>query len=108
MSMKDSQFNISLPSMPQPVAAGLQTYVNALIEHGAVEGRLGDQYLIPELEPALEIIHKVLAGGELRVSIEVVREPDAEVLAQFEEKRRDAERDANELNKAVGVLYAMG
>lgn len=83
----------------------LQKYMNALINNGAIEGRLGEQTIIPELEPAFEIIHKVLAGAELDVNIHVIREPDTEVLSGLDGRRREAEEQANRLNKSVGMLY---
>ncbi|MCB9637304.1 MAG: hypothetical protein H6728_10800 [Myxococcales bacterium] len=84
---------------------GIQAYLQALVDEGALEGRIGHQALIEELEPAIEIIHKVLAGAELSVRIDVIREPDAAILAELEQKRREAEKAANQQNAMFGMSY---
>lgn len=109
--MKTELFPVSTQTttgLQAPNMEAFQSYMWALLDAGAVEGRLGQQTLIPELEPALQIIHQVLAGAELSVSIDVIREPDAELLAEFEDKRKHAEESANKINKELGILYAIG
>lgn len=105
MNTSQSFESSNVSSTQALVMEGFQQYMNALIENGAVEGRLGQQTILPELEPAFEIIHKVLAGAELEVSIKTLQEPDYEILSDFEDKRRIAEEKANRLNQDLGFLY---
>ena len=85
----------------------MQAYLFSLKDLGALEGRLGQQTLIPELEPVVDILHQILAGAELKINVEVIREPDTHILQDLEEKRREAEKKANELNAMLGMSYAL-
>jgi hypothetical protein len=104
-----TQNDVQLTSNFSPVLPleAVQSYLFALVDHGAVEGRIGQQGLIAELEPALDIIHHILAGAELKIHVEVVREPDTLILEELEQKRRAAEQKANEMNAMLGMSHVL-
>jgi|GEM_PF-3686459 len=97
----------NLPVSPVLPLEAVQSYLFALADHGAIEGRLGRQSLITELEPALDIIHQILAGAELKIHVEVIREPEPLILEELEQKRRAAEKKANELNAMLGMSHVV-
>ena len=98
MSQDLSNFNV----MEKPYE-----YFRKLVSLGAFEGNIGNQSLNSELEPAMEIIHKVLAGAKLEVSIKEVNPPNQEMLNELNAVRREAEDQANDINRKTNKFSSV-
>lgn len=84
------------------LSSALEAYLQRVRELGAVEGQNGAVELSPTLQPIVEAMHHVLAGGEVEVHVVRGGQPDL-----FEELRQRAARaiaETNALNQPAGPL----
>lgn len=82
------------------LASSLGAYLLRTQELGAVEGAEGSLALHPALQPVLEALHHVLAGGE--VAVQVLRSGNPDIVAELDRRAAYATLEANILNKAAG------
>ena len=76
-------------------------YMWRLIELGAVEGsKLGEMKLASDLEPVVDAMHQVLAGGA--VEIKVTRKGNADIVNELKNRVNQSTVDGNAINKAAG------
>ncbi|MCG8588790.1 MAG: hypothetical protein MJE66_05820 [Proteobacteria bacterium] len=88
-----------------PMATTIYAYIKRMMALGAIEGRLGDNHLARNLEPVVEAMHEVLAGGE--VSIDTVRPGHADIKRELDEYVRRGTDDANTINSAAGYYVSL-
>ncbi|QSQ28456.1 hypothetical protein JY651_39815 [Pyxidicoccus parkwayensis] len=65
-----------------------------------MEGPEGSLALNPALQPVLEALHHVLAGGE--VDVQVLRSGNPDIVAELNRRATRATRESNILNKLSG------
>ena len=82
------------------LASSLGAYLLRTQELGAVEGPEGSLALHPALQPVLEALHHVLAGGE--IAVHVLRSGNPDIVAELDRRAAYATREANILNKVSG------
>lgn len=82
------------------LASSLGNYLLRTQELGAVEGPEGSLSLHPALQPVLQAIHHVLAGGE--VEVRVVRGGNPDIVDELNRRATRATQEANLINKAAG------
>jgi hypothetical protein len=83
------------------LASSLGAYLLRTQELGAVEGAGGSLTLSPALEPILEALHHVLAGGE--VQVHVVRGGNPDIVDELNRRASQATQEANILTRAAGL-----
>lgn len=71
-----------------------------MLELGAVEGTLGEMALMPELQPLLEGMFVVLAGGDVEVKVTKRGSPD--IVKELRQRAAHATEEGNAINKAAG------
>ena len=52
-----------------PLARSAYEYIMRMKDLGALEGALGEMSLLPALQPIVEAIHVILAGGSVDVKV---------------------------------------
>lgn len=82
------------------LAGAVSDYLQRLQELGAVEGPNGQVGLAPALEPVLEGLHHLLAGGE--VEVHVTRRGHAVLVQELHQRVEDATREVNHLQQQAG------
>ncbi|MCP3136886.1 hypothetical protein [Pyxidicoccus xibeiensis] len=87
------------------VASALAGYLARTQELGAVEGPEGSLSLHPALQPVLEALHHVLAGGDVEVRIVHPGHPD--IVEELNRRAAQATQEANLLSEASGT-YLIG
>lgn len=75
-------------------------YLMRAIGLGVFEGPVGDMQLAKEVEPIVEALHTVLAGGSVKVEIERRGSPD--IKRELDDRIAQARRDSNEINRKSG------
>ncbi|MBZ4417468.1 hypothetical protein K8638_13295 [Myxococcus sp. RHST-1-4] len=70
-----------------------------------MEGTVGALVLNPAIQPVLEALHHVLAGGE--VEVRVVRAGNPDIVEELGRRAAQATQEANALNQAAG-FYLTG
>jgi hypothetical protein len=84
-----------------PFAAALGEYLERVRELGAMEGHNGSVELNPTLQPVLDALHHVLAGGE--VEVRFVRNGQADIFKELQQRAARAIVETNALNQASGT-----
>jgi hypothetical protein len=72
-------------------------YQMRLLQLGALEGRLGNIAINPDLQPVLEALHQVLAGGT--VEIKIAQAGNLDVVTELNRRLERATIEANAINK---------
>lgn len=75
-------------------------YLMRVIGLGAFEGPVGDMKLADDLQPVIEALHTVLAGGKVSVTVEGRGSPD--IKRELDERLAQMGRDSNEINQKSG------
>ncbi|MCK8499976.1 hypothetical protein VZQ01_18815 [Myxococcus faecalis] len=83
-----------------PLASAVNDYLLRIQQLGAVEGPGGAVGLNPALEPVLEALHHLLAGGE--VEVRVTRRGHASLVHELRQRVEDATREVNLLQQVAG------
>ncbi len=78
----------------------LYQYLNRLIELGIFEGPNGNMTINPAVQPLVDALHQVMAGGT--VSVQVTTPGTAAVVAELAGLIQQGTDQANEINKKVG------
>ncbi|HYH95156.1 hypothetical protein [Hyalangium sp.] len=81
-------------------ASSLEEYLERVRALGAVEGHNGDVQISPTLQPVLEAMHHVLAGGEVQVNI--VRGGQPDIFRELQHRAAQATHETNALNQSSG------
>lgn len=82
------------------LASSLGGYILRTQELGAVEGPEGSQDISPALQPVLQALHHVLAGGE--VEMHLVRSGNPDIVDELNRRAARATQEANLIIKAAG------
>ena len=77
--------------------ASADGYMIRLLQLGAVEGALGEMDINPVLEPVIEAMHQVLAGGE--VEIKLVAAGNPLLVEELKSRLAQATQDLNTINR---------
>ncbi|WP_241757834.1 hypothetical protein [Myxococcus landrumensis] len=83
-----------------PLASAVSDYLQRIQELGAVEGPHGHVGLTPALEPVLEALHHLLAGGE--VEVRITRRGHTPLVQELRQRVDDATRQVNQLQQQAG------
>jgi len=83
-------------------ASALGEYLERVRDLGAVEGQNGFVEINPTLQPVVEAMHHVLAGGE--VEVRVVRDGQADIVRELQHLAALATSETNALNQSSGTL----
>jgi hypothetical protein len=94
---------------PHVVAVNLAEHtvmhLQALIDHGALEGPRGEKKINPKLRPLIDAMYNVLAGGEAEVNITI---PGARgVIDELKKKEIPCIMAINEINGRYGFGLVM-
>jgi len=89
-----------------PLARSAYEYIMRMKDLGALEGALGDMSLLPALQPIVEAIHIVLAGGSVDVKVTARANPD--IVRELDEMFQKGSEDANYINKKSGYYVTVG
>jgi hypothetical protein len=89
-----------------PLARSAYEYIMRMKDLGAIEGALGEMSLLPALQPIVEAIHIVLAGGSVDVKVTARANPD--IVRELEEMLKKGSEDANYINKKSGYYVTVG
>jgi hypothetical protein len=84
------------------LSSALNDYLERVRELGAVEGSNGGVELSPTLQPVLQALHHVLAGGE--VTIEVTRQGLPDIFQDLQKRAGRAVQETHTLNPPLGVV----
>ncbi len=93
-----------------PGVIGLQitptmlTYFERLLELGIFQGPVGNQQINPSLQPLIEAVHNVLAGGT--VTVQTTTPGNAQIVSELDGLAADGLADGNEINKKLGFYLA--
>jgi hypothetical protein len=79
----------------------LGAYLLRTQELGAVEGTAGTLMLNPVLQPVLEALHHVLAGGE--VAVRIIRGGNPDLVEELDRRAARALQDAHALHAMTGL-----
>lgn len=88
-----------------PAAVSMLEYILKAKELGAFSGTIGEMTLNPYLEPVLQALHEVLAGGQ--VELKVTQRGSPEAVARLNEMIAKAMADSNEINKRAGYYVTI-
>jgi hypothetical protein len=88
-----------------PLARSSYEYIMRLKELGAIEGALGSMTVMPELQPIVDAIHTVLAGGA--VKIEVTQRPNPDIVRELNDMLAQGQKDANYINEKSGYYVTI-
>lgn len=83
-----------------PAAVSMLEYILKAKELGAFAGTVGEMTVNPFLEPVLQALHEVLAGGQ--VEVKITQRGSPEIVAKLNEMATKATTDSNEINKRSG------
>jgi hypothetical protein len=83
-------------------SAALGEYLERVRELGAVEGLQGAVEINPTLQPVLEALHHVLAGGE--VEVRIVRDGQQQIFEELQQRALQATQETNAINQAPGTV----
>jgi hypothetical protein len=83
-------------------AAALGEYLERVRDLGAVEGQSGSVEINPTLQPVVEAMHHVLAGGE--VEVRVVRDGHPDIFRELQQRAALATSETNALNNQSGTI----
>ena len=89
-----------------PLARSAYEYIMRMKDLGAVEGALGQMSLLPALEPIMNAIHTILAGGS--VEVHVTRRGNPDIVHELEEMFKRGQTDANFINEKSGYYVTIG
>ncbi|WP_224368597.1 hypothetical protein [Hyalangium versicolor] len=84
------------------LSSALGEYLERVRQLGAVEGVDGAIELSPSLQPVLEAMHHVLAGGE--VEVRVVRDGQQDIFQELQRRATHATEQTNALNQGPGKV----
>ena len=96
---KDSD---SHPIIQLSYAAALGEYLERVRDLGAMEGHNGAVEINPTLQPVVEAMHHVLAGGE--VEVRVVRDGQVDIFRELQSRAARATSETNALNQPSGNI----
>jgi hypothetical protein len=82
------------------LASSTYEYLMRAIDLGLFEGPLGNMKPNPSVQPILDALNQVLAGGE--VKIEVVRRGSPDILNELNRRLADAAAESNSINQKAG------
>ena len=77
--------------------ASAKAYVIRLLQLGAVEGTTGDADINPQLQPMIEAIHHVLAGG--KAEIKLVEAGEMQVVQELNRRLAEVTEETNTINR---------
>jgi hypothetical protein len=83
-------------------ASALGEYLERVRDLGAVEGHNGFVEINPTLQPVVEAMHHVLAGGE--VEVRVVRNGQSDIFRELQHRAARATSETNALNQSSGTM----
>ncbi len=83
-------------------ASALGEYLKRVQDLGAVEGHYGAIELNPTLQPVIEALHHVLAGGE--VEVRVVRGGQPDIFMDLQQRAARATEETNALHQPSDTL----
>jgi hypothetical protein len=83
-------------------ASALGEYLKRVQDLGAVEGHHGAIELNPTLQPVLEALHHVLAGGE--VEVRVVRGGQRDIFMDLQQRAARATEETHAFNQPADTL----
>lgn len=89
-----------------PLARSAYEYMMRMKELGALEGDLGRMHLLPALQPLMDAIHVVLAGGAVEVNVTQRGNPD--IIRELSEMFERGSTDANYINEKSGYYVTAG
>ena len=81
------------------------TYLKRLLALGLVEGTLGDMRVADAVQPIVEALHTVLAGGE--VEVRVVHKGNPDIVHELRHQVEQATADANAINEKSGYYVTL-
>ncbi|MCP3166141.1 MULTISPECIES: hypothetical protein [Myxococcus] len=87
-----------------PLVGAVSDYLQRIQDLGAVEGPGGAVGLNPALEPVMEALHHLLAGGE--VEVRVTRRGHPRLVQELRQRVDDATREVNELQRVAGCTLS--
>ena len=82
------------------LASNFYEYLMRLIDLGMIEGPIGDMKPNPEIAKVVELVHAVLAGGEVRA--EIIRRGNPDIFNELNRRLVTAQAEANAINAAAG------
>jgi hypothetical protein len=77
-------------------------YVARALGLGAVDGPRGDKKVTPDVATLLQAINAVLAGGKVKVEIEIESRGNPDIFNELNRRLEAAAKDGNAINKAAG------
>jgi hypothetical protein len=80
-----------------PVARASRQYLAELNALGLLQGQAGNKALRGQLEPVMNALHHVLAGG--RVQVEVVEAGSASTVEDLDRLLQESVRETNDLEQ---------
>lgn len=80
--------------------ARAQAYLLRLLQFGALEGALGEMDISPVLKPVFEVMHHVLAGGQVEITL--VEAGDPRVVQDLNTRLQRAIEATNAINQQAG------
>lgn len=83
-----------------PFARSLYQYFYRTLDLGALEGKLGEMDVAPDLVPLIDAVHHVLAGGA--VNVEIVRKGNPDIVKELAKMREEGVANSNIINKESG------
>lgn len=81
-------------------AAALGEYLERARQLGAMEGHFGAAELNPTLQPLVDALHHILAGGEVEVRVVHPGQPD--IVQELRQRATRATAESNALHEATG------
>ena len=89
-----------------PLARSSYEYIMRLKDLGALEGALGSMTILPALQPVVEAIHTILAGGAVNITVTQRGNPD--IVRELKEMLERGQKDANFINEKSGYYVTIG
>lgn len=89
-----------------PLARSTYEYLMRMKDLGAIEGALGQMTLIPALQPIIEAIHTVLAGGAIEITTTQRGSPD--IVNELRQRFAQGQTDGNFINVKSGYYVTIG
>ncbi len=89
-----------------PLARSTYEYIMRVKELGALEGALGHMTLLPALQPLVDAIHTILAGGAVDITVTQRGNPD--IINQLTTMFAQGTKDANYINEKSGYYVTIG
>lgn len=98
--MPDYPSHIGPTLVSYPLTQSAYEYLVRVIGLGAFEGPVGDMKLSPDLQPVVDALHTVLAGGSVTFTVQSRGSPD--IKRELDERVLRMSQDANEINRKSG------